>query len=83
MKVHEVLVPEGFERYLALWNDPHYLSSFSLGVRVVAGSNPATPTNDKSFLFKELASPRRDGSRRPSDDCDRVAFGITPRGSHR
>ena len=31
----------------AIWRSgmiPHYLSSFSLGVRVVAGSNPATPT---------------------------------------
>jgi hypothetical protein len=44
MKMHEVIVPQGFERYPALWNDPHYLSSFSLGVRVIAGSNPATPT---------------------------------------
>ena len=42
--MHEVIVPQGFERYPALWNDPHYLSSFSLGVRVIAGSNPATPT---------------------------------------
>jgi len=37
MKMHEVIVPQGFERYSVLWNDPHYLSSFSLGVRVVAG----------------------------------------------
>jgi len=44
MKMHGVLVPQGFERYQAIWNGTHYLSSFSLGVRVVAGSNPATPT---------------------------------------
>jgi hypothetical protein len=29
---------------------------FLLWVRVVASSNPSTPTTDKFFLFKELAS---------------------------
>jgi hypothetical protein len=30
--------------------------TFTRGVRVGAGSNPATPTNDKSFLLEGLAS---------------------------
>jgi len=54
---------------LSSTDDTGEVSFSTLGVRVVAGSNPATPTNDKSCLFKELASGLRGDSHRPSGDC--------------
>jgi len=38
-------------------------------VRVVAGSNPAAPTNQKSFVFNRLWETWPSESTRPVEDC--------------
>jgi hypothetical protein len=69
-KTHETLLPQGLEHYRVIPDDLHYLSSFPLGVRVVAGSNPATPTKPKYRLEDRLGYPHlwRTEHKRPATE---------------
>jgi len=50
-EAHKNLGEQGFDAYRVLSSYIGEKRPFTLGVRVVAGSNPAAPTNRKSSVF--------------------------------
>jgi hypothetical protein len=54
-RMQESVLPQGFQCYPALSAGTYDFSSFTLGVRVVAGSNPAAPTNQFRYGHKDFS----------------------------